>query len=232
MKPHFTILCLGLGLLPSAAMGQNTRELIQNEIQIMLGKEMLERDSRELASFRATAAAIESALNAGQFPKAQSLAEQLVESMYREINQTKAKIEFAQAEVGQSRSEQGTNRRENRRNRSQYSGSGDDRRDITRDRRNARDDRRDSRNDVLDLTELNNRFENQKALYNKMKAVNFSTLRPGAKEEINEQIVRAFIATLEADLEETREELQEDQQERREDRRERKDDRLERRERF
>jgi hypothetical protein len=211
---------------------QNTREFIQNERQIFATASMLERDTEELTSFRTLAQEFQLTLDQGRYKKAEKLGKKLVAGMNREIEQTRQKLAFARREVGQSRTEQRTNIRENRRNRSRFSGQPDDVRDIARDRRNTRDDRRDTRDDILDAAELQNRYDNQQALYERLNMVSYSRITPDVKQDIKESIIRTFIRTMEADLDETREELREDLGERREDRRERRDDRRERREGF
>ncbi len=232
MRPQKTILLITAVLFLQTIRAQNTREFIQNERQIFASQAMLERDTEELASFRTLAQELQLALDQGRYKKAERLGAKLTASMNREIDQTRQKLAFARREVGQSRTEQGTNRRENRRNRSTYTGKPDDLRDMSRDRRNSRDDRRDTRDDILDAAELQNRYENQQALHDRLTLVSYGRITPDVKQDIKESIIRTFIVTMEADLNETREELQEDRGERREDRRERGDDRRERRERF
>ncbi len=211
---------------------QNVREFIQNEQQLFSNSAMLQRDTEELASFRTLAQEFQLTLDQGRYKKAEKLAKKLSASMNREIEQTRQKLAFARREVGQSRTEQGTNIRENRRNRSGFSGRADDVRDMARDRRDTRDDRRDTRDDILDAAEIQNRYDNQQTLYERLNMVSYSRITPDVKQNIKEGIIRTFIKTMEADLNETKEELREDRGERREDRRERRDDRRERREGF
>ena len=202
------------------ASAQNTKETVQDHRQIKVGNAQLERDTKELESFKADVSEFQSALENGNTKLAQKYRQGILNAMEREIQQTEGKVARAKREVVQSSVEKGTNRRENRSNRRTFDGTRDDRRDMRRDRRNTRDDRRDKRDDVADRNELEVRLENQKALHESAKA----------DETLGNGILEKFIATMNNDLLETQEELREDKGELREDRRERRDDRRERKE--
>ena len=227
-----SMLAIAIMIVTTMVNAQNTKEIRQDRNQIRVDKAMLERDTKELATFKANTVALKTAIETNDLVKARTLKTTLVASMKREIAQTNGKVQRAKVEVVQSSKEKGTNRREGRRNRRQYTGSNDDKKDMARDRHNKRDDRRDKRDDERDLKELETRYNNQTALYNRMKAVSFSTITKEGKEDINEHIVKKFIATMVADIDETKEELKEDRREKREDKRERRDDSRERREKY
>ncbi|PIB39174.1 hypothetical protein [Maribacter sp. 4G9] len=212
-----TTLALMTTLFASA---QNAKETVQDHRQIKVGNAQLERDTKELETFKADVSEFQSALENGDANLAQKYRKGILSAMEREIQQAEGKVARAKREVVQSSVEKGTNRREKRRNRRGYEGTPDDRRDMRRDRRNTRDDRRDKRDDVADRAELEVRLENQKALYENAKA----------DESLGNGILERFITTMNNDLLETQEELREDKGELREDRRERRDDRRERKE--
>ena len=232
MKNVKSILAMALMVMTVTVSAQSTKEILQDRNQIRVDAAMLERDTKELAIFKANTAALQAAIASNNFEKARTLKATLVTSMKREIAQTSAKVQRAKVEVVQSSKEKGTNRRESRRNRRQYTGSDDDKLDMARDRHNKRDDRRDKRDDQRDLEELEGRYNNQTVLYNRLKAVTLRTITKEVKEDINENIVKKFVATMVADIDETKEELKEDRREKREDKRERRDDSRERREKY
>lgn len=202
------------------ASAQNAKETVQDYAQINVGNAQLERDTKELETFKADVSEFQTALEKGDTILAQKYRQGILTAMEREIGQTEVKVARAKREVVQSSVEKGTNRREKRSNRRTFEGTQDDRRDMRRDRRNIRDDRRDKRDDIADREELELRSENQKALYESAKA----------DETLGNGILEKFITTMNNDLLETQEEIREDKGELREDRRERRDDRRERRE--
>ncbi|WP_459212237.1 hypothetical protein [Aquimarina rhabdastrellae] len=232
MKSLTIILTMSIWCIGTTLMAQNTKEIRQDRNQIRIDKALLDRDTKELAVFRVNAEALKTALDNRNDKEVKRLKTKLVASMKRELWQTEAKLHSAKIEVKQSEQEIRTDRRENRRNRRQYTGSDDDHKDIARDRHNTRDDRRDKRDDQRDLEEINRRLTNQRALYERLKITSINVVDKDLKKEINKNIVAKFIATMVADIDETREELREDKREKREDKRERRDDRRERYEKF
>ncbi len=232
MKSLTIILTMSIWCIGTALMAQNAKEIRQDRNQIRLDKALLDRDTKELAVFRVNAEALKTALDNRNIKEVKRLKTRLVASMKRELWQTEAKLHSAKIEVKQSEQEIRTDRRENRRNRRQYTGSDDDHKDIARDRHNTRDDRRDKRDDQRDLEEINRRLTNQRALYERLKTISISVVNKDLKKEINKNVIVKFIATMVADIDETREELREDKREKREDKRERRDDRRERYEKF
>ncbi|NER11838.1 hypothetical protein GWK08_00140 [Leptobacterium flavescens] len=224
-----TLILLVFGFSGAA---QNNIEIATDKKQIAINENVLERDIKELELFKSNSLALQTSVGVKDLGAAVKYRNILLASMKREIGQGEVKVARAKAEVAQSSREVKTDRREKRRNRRQYTGSSDDNKDIVRDRVNTRDDRRDRRDDVADLEELELRLMNQRVLYEKMSKVTFASADQIDIRYVNKELIKKFIATMEADVKETREELKEDRRELREDKRERRDDRRERREKY
>ncbi|MEO1262919.1 MAG: hypothetical protein AAFZ15_29190 [Bacteroidota bacterium] len=236
MKFSIRLFLLLMLALPFYLNGQNAKERIQNRSQIAEGKKNLERDTRELAAFKAKTTAFETAFQNRNLELVRKLKMDLLTDMKREIEQGKVKAAQARREVAQSSAEVRSERREIRRNVEDSNTTRrdrqDDKRDMARDRINKADDKADRRDDIRDQKAIVERVEKQSKILQTLTAYTFS-LEDGVLEKAiaNKALIAEFTRTMEADIVATKQELGEDVRENREDRRETRDDRQERNER-
>jgi hypothetical protein len=237
MKTLKFILTLTMALAANIAFSQrNVIERADGRKDLAVNHGQLERDEKEVAKFRADLFEIEQAWTAADANKVNSLKNQLVASMKREIEQSENKLGQDRIEVRESNSEIRSDNRELRRDRvdsRQGNDRADDARDRARDRADRRDDVRDRNDDIRDKNEQAGRLARQKNIYETLKAYHFANLGSASAGEAatKKALMQEFLTTMERDLAETREEIGEDKRELREDRRETRDDRRERNER-
>jgi hypothetical protein len=214
---------------------RNTVERTGDRREIATGKDQLERDQEELLEFRASYNKLEEAWTRRDIDQVNSIKKDLVESMKREIQQSKAKLGQDKREISKSNSEVRSDRRENAYNRRDIRTTDSDvgdRRDMQADRRDTRDDRRDASDDRKDFANQVEILMTQERIYEALRTFNFVADEPSReKATTNKALIKEFIDTMEADIWFTKIELGEDKSELREDRRETRDDRRERRER-
>lgn len=213
---------------------QNVKEAVQNTKQLAQGKQMLERDVKELASMKTKLGMFNTAFDGQDATKVNGLKADILTDMAREVNQSGQKAQMARREISQSSAEIRSDRREIRNNREDSKRGRfdrkDDKRDMARDQANKRDDRRDRRDDVRDFEQQISRAERQAAILEALKAYEFN-FSDANNANAKKLLVGEFVTLMEQDVAATKRELSEDSREAREDRRERRDDRNERNER-
>ncbi len=229
------IISLFAALFCVSLQSQNVKEAIQNTKQIAEGKKNLERDVKELESFKVKIAALNSAFESRNPEKSNELKASIVQDMVREVGQSGEKAKKARLEIAQSSSEVRSERREIRSDKDDSDWSRydrrDDERDLARDKANARDDRRDRRDDIRDFQQQIDRAERQAAILEKLKDYQFGFEVSAMEKAIAQKaLLKDFENSLQQDVAATQHELGEDVRESREDRRERRDDRNERNE--
>jgi hypothetical protein len=238
MRPYFLILSAFLlySFSVSAQVTRNANEAIDNKQDLKLDRAQLNRDMDEVAKFKADLVAIENAWKASDLNQINANKNQLVAAMKREIEQSENKLNQARNEVSESKSEVRSDNREIKRDRKDSKRGRDvrdDRRDLARDKADKRDDVRDLNDDIQDKNGRKARLENQRRIYETLKAYQFANMGTSSNTEAatKKALMYEFLQTMENDLAATRAELGEDKVEKVEDRRERKDDKRERRER-
>ena len=209
--------------------GRNALERTSDRVQVSQGKQMLERDQKELEAYRKKLADLENAFANNDVENMNALSAQLAGDMAREVGQSAEKAEQAKRELKASRSEVRSDRRELAGSRDDANTgfyTDDDRNDLARDRANKMDDNMDSVRDAKDLQAIVARAERQQQILQSVKNVKFS-FADGAATQASEKAksqFKEFASLLEQDLAQTQKEIKEDRQEVREDRRETRDD--------
>lgn len=232
----FTFLSLVLASnFVMAQVTRNVKEANQNQKAMAANEAQLERDTRELQTFKNKLTHFEKAFSNKNASKMASLKSDLLTDMQREIEQSEKKIAQDKREVAQSKSEAAGSSREVRRSRrDQATPDGDigDGRDKRDDKRDRRDDVRDTQDDKNDLNKQIARTARQKEIYNTMLDFTFS-FEPSLREKAmaNKALLSEFVSTMESDIAAIKAEILEDKREAREDSRERREDRREKRER-
>ena len=227
LKNHFLLIVLVVSTFPLLA--QNVKERVQNNVQIAEGKKNLERDTRELAAFKAKVVNFDAAFENRNLAEVGNLKLSILADMKREVEQSKVKAAKARKEIAQSSAEVRSDRRELKRDRKDSNSTRrdkrDDQKDMARDKANKRDDKRDRRDDIRDQKSIVDRLEKQSGILQKLTAYSFS-FDAGALQTAaaNKVLIGNFVQTMRADIVATKQELSEDMRENREDRRETRDD--------
>lgn len=209
--------------------GRNAVERTSDRVQISQGKEMLERDQKELEAYRKKLADLENAYANNDVENLNALSSQLAGDMTRELGQSAEKAEQAKRELKAGRSEVRSDRRELAGSRDDANTgfyTDDDRNDLARDRANKFDDNMDSVRDAKDLQAIVARAERQQQIIQSVKSVKFSFADDAAAQASAnaKSQFKEFASLMEQDLAQTQKEIKEDRQEVREDRRETRDD--------
>ena len=227
----FTCGLLLMSQLTLAQVRRNVGEASQNQQAMATNQAQLDRDTRELAAFKAKLSQLEVVFASLEMPRVALLKADLLTDMQREIEQSERKIAQDQRELAQSRSEVNSSARET--NRSRYDRATPDNdlkdgRDVRDDRRDKRDDQRDARDDRSDLERQIARSKRQKEIYAVLRAFTFSA-EPSMREKAmaNIALLHEFASTMEMDIAATTAEIQEDKRESKEDAKERREDRRE-----
>lgn len=224
MKNTFILLgfLIGLSFNINAQAVRNANEAKNNQRQIKVSQEELDRDIRELAHFKAKLADLENAWGKKQIKKVNKIKASLLKEMEREISQSRIKLKDDAREIAESKSELNSESRELRQDRRKFSSQ----RTAANDRSDRRDDARDLSDDKQDYRTQAAVLAKQEEILKILKIYNFSTndyrLERGMK---NKQLIHEFVSTMESDIVLTKLELKEDYREAGEDRRERIEDR-------
>jgi len=209
--------------------GRNAVERTGNRVQIAQGKQMLERDQKELEAYKKQMADLENAFANKDVEKLNTLSSQLAGDMAREVGQSAEKAEQAKRELRADRSEVRSDRRELAGSRDDANTgfyTDDDRNDLAQDRVNKFDDNVDSVRDAKDLQAIVARAGRQQQILQSVKAAKFSFESEAAAEASAEakSQYKEFAALMEQDFAQTKKEITEDRLEASEDRRETRDD--------
>ncbi len=209
--------------------GRNALERTGDRVQVSQGKQMLERDQKELEAYRTKLADLDNAFANNDVENLNALSAQLAGDMTREVGQSAEKAEQAKRELKASRSEVRSDRRELAVSRDDANTgvyTDDDRNDLARDRANKFDDNVDSVRDAKDLQAIVARAEKQQQILQSVKSVKFSFADDAAAQASAnaKNQFKEFASLMEQDLVQTQKEIKEDRQEVREDRRETRDD--------
>ncbi len=234
MKKHkiLGIIVITTALISVSANAQsvrNIKEAADNQKEIKIGKEQLEKDIAQLDSFKEKISGFQIALDNEQIEKARTFKVAILNDMRREVEQSEWKIAQDKREVARSKNEANASRREAGRS-NVRARSGD--RSYARakfardDQRDKRDDQRDVKDDQYDLKVQIARTARQKEILIALETYSILNDAPGSEKVIvSKRLLDEFIGTMEADIAATKIELKEDKRERREDSRERREDR-------